>query len=137
MNRGDLQALSRVRLAEAKALLRAGFADGAFYLAGYSVECALKACIAKQTKRHDFPDKKKVLDSYTHDFGKLIERAGLRAEFAAREKADAEFQGNWRTMESWSEESRYRGQSSLQAQGLIRAIEDRKHGVMGWIKHYW
>jgi len=49
VNRRDLQALSRIRLTEAKALLRLGHYDGAYYLAGYAAECALKACIAKLT----------------------------------------------------------------------------------------
>jgi hypothetical protein len=47
MDRKDLQSLSRWRLLEARALLRAGLPNGAYYLAGYSIECALKACIAK------------------------------------------------------------------------------------------
>ena len=67
MNRVDLQALSETRIREAKSLLAAEFMDGAYYLAGYSVECALKACIAKQTQEHDFPDKKLVNESHTHN----------------------------------------------------------------------
>ncbi len=56
MNRSDLQRLALVRLDEAKALLDAGYWDGAYYLAGYVVECALKARIARQVQRYDFPD---------------------------------------------------------------------------------
>jgi len=41
--------------------MQAGFFDGAYYLAGYAVECAIKACIAKGTRRYEFPDKRKVL----------------------------------------------------------------------------
>lgn len=47
MNRSDFQDLAQIRLAEAAALLQAERFDGAYYLAGYAVECALKACIAK------------------------------------------------------------------------------------------
>jgi hypothetical protein len=46
-------------------------------LAGYSVECGLKACVAKQIREHDFPDRQFVLDSYTHDLNRLIGLAGL------------------------------------------------------------
>jgi hypothetical protein len=67
MNRTDLQKLSRMRVKEAKALLDAGQSCGAYYLTGYAVECALKACIAKQVRRNDFPDKRTVTESYTHD----------------------------------------------------------------------
>jgi len=43
MNRVDLQQLAELRLKESKALFAAGFPEGAYYLAGYAVECALKA----------------------------------------------------------------------------------------------
>jgi HEPN domain-containing protein len=43
LNRRDFQELALVRLNEAKVLLDAGHFDGAYYLAGYAVECALKA----------------------------------------------------------------------------------------------
>lgn len=59
MNKTDLEQLADLRLAEAAALLGATppMPDGAYYLAGYAIECALKACIAKLTAQHDFPDK--------------------------------------------------------------------------------
>ncbi len=55
MNRIDLQQLARARLREAEALLNAGEWSGAYYLAGYAVECGLKACIAKLTGLARFP----------------------------------------------------------------------------------
>jgi HEPN domain-containing protein len=64
-------------LKEAKALLDAGLPDGAYYLAGYAVECALKACIAKSTLRYDFPDKTTVDKSYTHSLTQLVGVANL------------------------------------------------------------
>jgi hypothetical protein len=77
MNRIDFQQIAEIRLQESKALLAAGFPEGAYYLAGYAVECALKACIAKRTQQYDFPDKKLVDKSYTHDVEKLLDAAGL------------------------------------------------------------
>lgn len=47
MNRKDLQELSKLRLKEAKLLIDNNSFDGAYYLCGYSVECALKAWIRK------------------------------------------------------------------------------------------
>jgi hypothetical protein len=41
------------------------------------VECALKACIAKGTERYEFPDKKRVDASYTHNLQELVKLAGL------------------------------------------------------------
>ena len=50
MNRADLQKLAEERLADAELLLANGRFGGAYYLSGYVVECALKACIAQLTK---------------------------------------------------------------------------------------
>ena len=44
---------------------------------GYSIECALKACVAKLVKRHDFPEKGFANDAFTHDLEKLIRLTGL------------------------------------------------------------
>jgi HEPN domain-containing protein len=86
VDRRDLQGLSKVRLKEAWALLDLGLYDGAYYLGGYAVECALKACIAKDTRRHQFPDKTKVDRSYSHVLLQLIKVAGLEDEHLARVK---------------------------------------------------
>ena len=56
-------------------MLQLGLFDGAYYLAGYAVECALKACIAKGTLRGEFPDKKRVDSSYSHNLRELFKVA--------------------------------------------------------------
>lgn len=72
MNRSDFKKLAVLRLKEAKVLLDNKCYEGAYYLAGYAVECALKACIAKNTKRFEFPPKPKfVQDLYQHDLTKF------------------------------------------------------------------
>jgi HEPN domain-containing protein len=80
MNRIDLQRLTRIRLREARVLLNNRYYEGAYYLLGYAVECAFKSCIARQTRRHDFPDKNFVNDIYTHDLNKLLRLSGLEPE---------------------------------------------------------
>lgn len=55
LNRELLQQLSEQHLGDAQVLLEQKRWPGAYYLAGYAVECALKACIAKLTTAHDFP----------------------------------------------------------------------------------
>jgi len=70
VNKTDLEQLADLRLAEAVALLgmTPQMPDAAYYLGGYAVECALKACIAKLISQHDFPDKvfcREVLYSQT------------------------------------------------------------------------
>jgi hypothetical protein len=61
MNRNDFQQLADVRIDEALALLGQGKFDGAYYLAGYAVECGLKACIARLTSQDDYPPKPKFI----------------------------------------------------------------------------
>ena len=54
MNRQDLQNLALTRLEEVEVLLNNHKYSGAYYLSGYVIECALKACIAKQTQEFDY-----------------------------------------------------------------------------------
>lgn len=137
MNRNDLKALARTRLREAKALLASGHYSGAYYLAGYVVECALKACIAKETRRHDFPDKKRTLDSWQHSPLKLVDAARLRTLLEAERRADPRFAANWNVAEDWTEESRYSQSDERKAEALIRAISDKDHGVLRWLRRHW
>lgn len=137
MNRKDLQLLARTRLAEARTLLGAGYPDGAYYLAGYAVECALKARIAKANKLHDFPDKKSVDASHTHNLRDLIKVANLELARLEEAKRNPTFRNHWDLVQQWSEHSRYRRNGSVTAKALVDAIGDRKQGVMVWIRRHW
>jgi hypothetical protein len=95
VSRKELQILSGIRLREARALAKLGMNDGAYYLAGYCIECALKACIAKLTRRHEFPDKKRANDSYDHSFEKLVNVAGLNQTLREEVQRDPAFRENW------------------------------------------
>jgi HEPN domain-containing protein len=136
VDRRDLQALSKARLTEAKALLKLGLNDGAYYLAGYAVECAIKACIAKGSQRHEFPDKRKADASYSHNLQDLIRVAGLDAQFKLALQ-DATFEDNWEIVRAWSERSRYEKHDQQSTEALIAAIGVRRHGVIAWIKQHW
>ena len=139
MNRIDLQKLAQIRTEEAEALLRAKKWAGAYYLAGYAVECGLKACIAKKTKRHDFPpDKDFVGKCYTHKLETLVVQAGVQVIFEAARTADPDLNVNWNIVTYWDEKARYeRKRSRAQAQELYDAITDATHGVLTWIKLHW
>lgn len=137
MNRRDLQDLSRTRLNEAKALLEGNYPDGAYYLAGYAIECALKACIAKSTLRHDFPEKKKVDASHTHSLRDLLKVANLEQANVEQGKRDPLFRNSWDVVQSWSEQSRYGRHDLERAKELLKAVDDKRHGVMVWIKRHW
>ncbi|MBN8247732.1 MAG: HEPN domain-containing protein [Verrucomicrobia bacterium] len=136
MNRYDLQSLARIRLQEAECLMAAGFQDGAYYLCGYAVECALKACIAKQTQAGDFPERNRVNDSYSHDLMKLTVIAGLKPLFEEACRNDKVLERYWTVAKDWNESSRYESRGA-RAQDLIEAITDPIHGVMRWLQQHW
>ena len=137
MNRSDLQRLSNARLREARILFRAGEHGGAYYLAGYAVECALKACIAKRTQRFDFPDKSRVMQSYTHNLRELFKLAELNDHLETAKKESRNFAAGWDEICKWTEESRYSARTRNDAEAILDAIAGRKDGVLQWIKHYW
>jgi HEPN domain-containing protein len=137
MNRADFQQLAELRLQEARALLAAELPDGAYYLAGYSVECALKACIAKRTQLHDFPEKKLAIDSHTHDLRDLLRLALLKNELEKVVQSNSSMDENWTIVQSWSEASRYDRKTVLEATSLLKAIEDQSGGLLPWVRQHW
>jgi len=139
VNRTEFQLLAETRISEAHALLTLGspMPSGAYYLAGYAVECALKACIAKRVNQYDYPDKQLANDSYTHDIEKLVRVAGLDAERSADIAVTAIFGQNWNIVKDWNEKARYAQHSQLEAQKLYDAITDATNGVLPWIKARW
>jgi hypothetical protein len=138
MNRDDLQRISAQRRREAAALLRAGLYPGAYYLVGYSVECALKACIARQTARHDFPNRKLAQDSWTHDLEKLVQLAGIGPQLESDSKSNPALQLNWAIVKDWSEIVRYDLTiTRAQARDVYSACTSRRNGVLPWIRQRW
>ncbi len=137
MNRTDFQKLSEIRIRETKFLFENGFYEGAYYLAGYAIECALKACISKQIREHDFPDRNFITESYTHNLDKLLGLSGLREEHRKKSE-DSDFSLNWAVVKDWSEKDRYTTQIEKQkAKDIIEAITDKEKGVLSWLKNCW
>lgn len=138
MNRSDLQILADLRIVDAKILLDESRFSGAYYLLGYAVECALKACIAKQIKEHDFPDKQLVFDSYTHNLEKLLRISGAKHMFDSLIKTNQFFEVNWNIVKDWTEGSRYDNNvSEVKARDLLNAVTDETNGVLTWLKTVW
>ena len=124
-------------LGAAKSLLESQHWGAAYYLAGYAVECGLKACIARRFREYDFPDKKTVNDSYTHELPKLVRTAELVQQLEDAATFSDDFRVNWAVVKDWSEESRYDVRSEAEAAAIIRAIEAKPSGVLEWITLYW
>jgi HEPN domain-containing protein len=137
MNRDDLQKLSNTRIREAKILFAAGEYSGAYYLAGYAVECALKACFAKSTKRYDFPDKNRAGKIFSHRLAELARLANLDADLATATKNNSKLDGSWLLVCNWTEDSRYSIWTKAEAEAIITAIAGKNDGVLPWIKRRW
>ena len=106
MNKTELENLAAIRIKESEVLLTADCYEGAYYLAGYALECLLKAHIAKQVREFDFPNKKLANDSYTHKLTDLVITAGLKQTLTEQENNNEQFKLNWAVVINWSEESR-------------------------------
>jgi HEPN domain-containing protein len=138
MNKTDLEALADVRVKEAKLLLDNKCYEGAYYLLGYALECAIKACIAKQVREHDFPDKQLANASYTHKLGDLLGVAGLKQKLQEKEKTDEDFKLNWAVANRWSEDARYEHTiEEATVKDFFEAITNNRSGILIWVKSWW
>jgi hypothetical protein len=137
VNRTQLQQLADERLQDAVALLNSARWSGAYYLAGYAVECGLKACIAKMVNQHDFPDRELAQRSYTHDLDVLVSIAGLTLPRKSDVAANPSLGTNWQLVKDWDEKSRYQFWTESQARDLCSAVADAANGVLPWIKRHW
>src|SRR5436190_22742191 len=103
LTRKHFQIVAQMRADETAVLARSGKKMGAFYLGGLAVECALKACIAKQTKRYDFPrDRKYAEKAYTHDLSELLKLAGLNDQLDQDSKSNPALSNNWGIVKTWN-----------------------------------
>ena len=137
VSKAVLQRLADEKLRDAKILLYQKAASNAYYLAGYSVEMALKACIAKNFKSDTIPDKDLVRDTYSHNLKNLVATADLQSTMLAKQKANQLFAAYWAVVNLWNPESRYNAATQIQAAEIITAIEDSSNGVLPWIKQHW
>jgi len=137
MTRRDFQHLTRLRLSDARVLSRSGNSEGAYYLTGLAIECALKSAIARRTQRHDFPpDPKFVRDGvYIHDLNKLLVAAGLESILNAAAASNTAPKTNWAVVKDSTIESRYLA-GGLNDRDLYRAATGR-NGVLGWLRQHW
>ena len=148
-SRSDLQTLTKQRLDDAGALLTLHFPDAAFYLAGYSIECALKAVVCKTLDQDDFyePDRSNKATRYvqerilrefkTHNYNDLLVLSGLSAKFEVARDADPALYLAWIEIEeaAWTEQYRYQlGTKSIQnVSDFITAVKT----LIVWISRYW
>jgi HEPN domain-containing protein len=138
-DRALFQQLAKLRLDEAKLLARERQFSGAYYVAGYAIECSLKALIAAQFRENEIPDKRLVDKIYTHDLAALLSLAGLEKPLETDRQNDLELDRRWSIVKNWSEQARYAIWTEEQAVAIIDAIDGdgRIGGLFQWLSARW
>jgi HEPN domain-containing protein len=133
----DFRTLARRRVNEARLLLRGGEWSGAYYVVGYAVECGFKACLSKEFRQYQMPDKELFTKSFTHDIDLLARLASLAGHIGNASATDRDFAANWAIVKDWKETSRYETHTRTQAEEMYSAVTNRSHGVLPWVKKHW
>jgi HEPN domain-containing protein len=152
-NPEEIKKLAYERLEEAQILCDAGKYNGAFYLAGYSIELMLKAKICEnwgvpklfdeQYKIHGIS---KIRDTIKiHDIAVLLIFSGLKTKFEIAKSTNISlalanallFESSGRCQ--WSEQVRYQSNSkdAREVQNLLELLEDDNdnRGLLQWINN--
>lgn len=134
-NKVEWQELSECRLRDAEVLLENKRYAAAYYLAGYGVECALKARVASLMREGDFPPKPKFVreELYTHSLVKLLVASDLLPVFEEKFKSNPSFEDQWKAVQDWSEESRYEDHDERTATEILNSAKE----VVKCIERYW
>jgi HEPN domain-containing protein len=140
VNRVQWQQFAEKWLVDAKVSLDDRRWHAAYYLAGYAVECGLKACILVRltaTPEVIFENRKFGENCWTHNVMELVKLADLERTRVADSAVNRALKMNWVVVKDWSEQARYKAIVHHKAKKLYAAIADKPHGVMQWIKAPW
>jgi len=139
MNRADLQQLANDRVEDARILLLQNRWTAAYYLVGYAVETALKACILRFVEETGiiFKDKKFAEKCWTHRIEDLVTQANLKPQLGLDIQANAALGGHWGVVEGWTEVSRYEQKTETEARNLYNAVTNVPDGAFRWIQQHW
>ena len=139
VNREELWTLAEERVRNADALLAASQWSAAYYLAGYAVECALKAYLpayldrtGKIFRERDYI--KKLEKCWTHGLTLLVELADLTEQLERARGANSNLKRCWSVVENWDETSRYDRKTEQDARDLYEAITQEPDGVLRWLR---
>ncbi len=140
MTRLEWQQLAERWVVDAKRQLDDHRWSAAYYIAGYAIECGLKACVLVRvaaTPEVIFDDRKFSEKCWTHSVLELVKMADLDAARLADSAANPDLGNNWLVVKDWNELARYKTTSHQKAKKLYHAITDKKNGVMQWIRGRW
>ncbi|MFO0844313.1 MAG: hypothetical protein U0797_18270 [Gemmataceae bacterium] len=123
----EFWSLAETRLKDAEGLLGIQRWDCAYYVAGYVVECALKAFIVRDVEQKGtlFSDRtvatKLVEQFFAHHLDKLLVAANLQPIFGQAQQQDQVLRANWETVNGWRESSRYELPGKAKSEELFEA----------------
>ena len=137
----ELKLISKSRLKSAKVLMNSEDYDGAFYLMGYSFECALKSVICKRLNFLNYPDKsgdgEKINIFKTHKFDILLALSGMEQDFSLispQRRAE-----NWGILAKWNSETRYEPigtRTQVETERMYTALIEEPDGILTWINKH-
>lgn len=147
-NSENIKKLAYLRLEEAKILAEHKKYDGAYYLAGYSLELMLKAKVCdhldiddlfdEQCQMYGISEVRKALK--THDITVLLLFSGLKNKFESEKSRNRGFMTATASLFDvkgkclWSEQLRYHiGKSENQVRDFIETL-DGEQGLIKWIE---
>ncbi|MBD2753765.1 HEPN domain-containing protein [Spirosoma validum] len=134
----EFKDIAERRLEEALVLHSAGKYDGAYYLAGYVIECALKAAISTHLNYEIYAGMDGELSNFrTHKLSKLVIFAGFVKGLA--ETLDPKLKSAYSYITSqtdgWSEVKRYEpiACSKQKCDSFLESVQI----LMQWIRQHW
>ena len=146
----EIKKLAWQRVDEAYVLFENGKFDGAFYLAGYSVELMLKAKTCERLGIPNlFDEKNKDVNAIegvgevrkalkTHNLFILLIYSGLKNKFDADKSADKTLiKVNSLLFGNWDENARYKPCGYMKESDvnvLINLLKDHENGLLSWIE---
>ncbi len=147
----EIKNSAKERLSEAKILYANGKFNGAFYLAGYSVELMLKAKICERigipnlletNEREQFLNQESSVSDIrkaikVHNLWTLLLFSGLKAKFEVDKAADINLQkANSLLFGSWNENVRYKPCGHFVDKDVNEMIDllSGKGGFLEWIE---
>ena len=138
-NHKEGKKLSLLRIKEAKILFKNSAYNGAYYLAGYSIEFALKACYCKTVTAQSFPPVKGIYNKlYDHNLNSLMDVSNVKKDFEKDAQENTTLQINWEIVKDWSVGSRYSSNiKRKEAEAMISSVQNRSNGILTWIKKVW
>ena len=144
----EIRKLAQLRLEEAIILNEAGKCDGAYYLAGYSVELMLKAKICEHIGVPNLLDEdgsnsnpisgigeiRKLVK--THNLFTLLLLSGLKVKFDQEKAKNSKMaKANSLLFTKWDENARYKPSGHMKPEDVKTLLDllSEKNGLLEWI----